>query len=82
MVDNRRTNLITLRLLGFADMARDPRREREFVDWEIISPFNVVESILKYNYFVVILKGSKIVFRKHINHFQTIDHIFILKFYL
>ena len=50
MVDSRRTNLITLRLLGFTDMARDPRREREFVDWEIIPPFDVVKSILKSNH--------------------------------
>ena len=60
MVDNRRTNLITLRLPGFTDMARDPRREREFVGWEIMFPFNVVESILKCNLFAEILTGRKI----------------------
>ena len=73
MVDNRRTDLITLRLLGFTDMARDPRRERKFVDWEIISPVNVVESILKYNYFVVILKGGKISMFKIIFKQSTIS---------
>ena len=49
MVDNRRTRLIILRLLGFTDMAKDPGREREFIDWEIMSPVNVVGSILKCN---------------------------------
>ena len=49
MVDNRRTSLIILRLLGLADMAKDPGQEREFIDWEIISSFNVVDSILKCN---------------------------------